>query len=43
MKSMALETGISDHRKMKMTFFRSTFAKDKLKTFYCRCYKKANL
>ena len=43
MKSMALETGISDHHKMIMTIFRSTFAKGKPKTFYYRCYKKSNL
>ena len=43
MKSMALETGISDHHKMIMIIFRSTFAKGKLKTFYYRCYKKFNL
>ena len=43
MKSMALETGISDHHKMIMTIFRSTFAKGKPKTFYYRCYKKFNL
>ena len=40
MKSMVLETGISDH--LIMTIFRSTFAKGKPKTFYCRCYKKFN-
>ena len=33
MKSMALETGISDHHKMIMTIFRSTFANGKPKTF----------
>ena len=43
MKSMALETGISDHHKMIMTIFRSTFAKGKPKTFYYRCYKNFNL
>ena len=43
MKSMTLETGISDHHKMIMTIFRSTFAKGKPKTFYYRCYKKFNL
>ena len=43
MKSMALETGISDHHKMIMTVFRSTFAKGKPKIFYYRCYKKFNL
>ena len=43
MKSMALETDISDHHKMIMTIFRSTFAKGKPKTFYYRCYKKFNL
>ena len=32
MKSMALESGISDHHKMITTIFRSTFAKDKPKT-----------
>ena len=40
---MALETGISDHHKMIVTIFRSTFAKGKPKTFYYRCYKKFNL
>ena len=40
---MALETGISDHHKMIMTIFRSTFAKDKPKTFYYHCYKNFNL
>ena len=40
---MALETDISDHHKMIMTIFRSTFAKGKPKTFYYRCYKKFNL
>ena len=44
MKSMALETGISDHHKMIMTIFRSTFAKFLLpKTFYYHCYKNFNL
>ena len=43
MKSIVLETGISDHHKMITTFFRSTFAKGKRKTFYYRCYKKFNL
>ena len=43
MKSMALETGISGHQKLIMAIFRSTFAKDNPKTFYCRCYKKFNL
>ena len=43
MKSMALETGISDHHKMIMTIFRSTFAKGKPKTFYHSCYKNFNL
>ena len=40
---MALETGISDHHKMIMTIFRSTFSQGKPKTFYYRCYKKFNL
>ena len=40
---MALETGISDHHKMIMTIFRSSFAKGKPKTFHYRCYKKFNL
>ena len=31
MKSMALETGISDYHKIIMTIFRSTFAKGKPK------------
>ena len=39
-KSMSLETGISDHHKLIMTIFRSTFAKVKPKTFYYLCYKK---
>ena len=43
MKSIVLETGISDHDKMIMTIFRSTFANGKPKTFYYRCYKKFNL
>ena len=43
MKSVALETGFSDHHKMVMTSFRSTFAKGKPKTFYYRCYKNFNL
>ena len=43
MKSMALETDISDHHKMIMTIFCSIFAKGKPKTFYYRCYKKFNL
>ena len=43
MKLMTLEIGISDHHKMIMIIFRSTFAKGKLKTFYYRCYKKFNL
>ena len=42
MKSIVLETGISDHHKMIMTIFRST-AKGKHKTVYYRCYKKFNL
>ena len=42
MKSMALETGISDHHKMIMTIFHSAFPKGKPKTFYYRCYKKFN-
>ena len=40
---MGLETGISDHNKMIIFFFRSTFTKGKPKTFYYRCYKKFNL
>ena len=43
MKSMTLETSISDHHKMIMSIFRSTFAKGKHKTFYYCCYKKFNL
>ena len=43
MKSMALETGFSDHHEMVMTIFRSTFAKVKPKIFYYRCYKNFNL
>ena len=42
MKSMTLETGISDHHKMIMTIFRSTFAKGNPKFLLC-CYKKFNL
>ena len=40
---MALKTGISDHHKLIMTIFRSTFARGKPKTFYSHCYKKFNL
>ena len=40
---MALETAISDHHKMVMTIFRSTFAKGKSKTFYYRYYKNFDL
>ena len=40
MVSIAFETAISDHQKMIMTIFCSTFGKGKLKTFYYRCYKK---
>ena len=40
---MTLEIGISDHHKMIMIIFRSTFAKGKPKTFYYRYYKKFNL
>ena len=40
MKSIAIETGMSDHHKMIMTIFCSTFGKGKPKTFYYRCYKK---
>ena len=43
MKSMVLETGISDHHKLIMAIFRYTFAEGKSKTFYCGCYKKFNL
>ena len=43
MKSMALETGISDHHKMIMTLFCSTFAKDKPINFHYPCYKKFDL
>ena len=43
MKSMALETDISDHHKNIMTILRSTFAKGKPKTFYYHCYKNFNL
>ena len=43
MKSMVLETGISDHHKMIMTIFRSKFANGNPKTFYYRCYKRLNL
>ena len=39
MISMALETGTSDHQKMTLNIFRSTFAKRKPKTFFYRCYK----
>ena len=41
MKSMALETGISDHHKMVMTIFCSTFAKDKPKTFTIAAIKSS--
>ena len=40
---MALKTGISDHHKLIMTIFRSTFARGKPKTFYSHRYKKFNL
>ena len=43
MKSMALETGISDHHQMIMITFCSAFVKGKPKTFYCRYYKMINL
>ena len=43
MKSVTLETGISDPHKMLMTIFRCKFAKSKPKTFYYHCYKKFNL
>ena len=43
MKSIAVETSISDHHKMIMTIFRSTFAKGKPKTFYYCCYIKFDL
>ena len=43
MKLITLKTGISNHHKMIMTIFRSTFAKGKPKTFYYHCYKKFNL
>ena len=43
MKSTVLETGISDHHKMVMTNFRSTFSKSKSKMFYYSWYKKFNL
>ena len=39
MKSVALETGISDRHRMIVTVFRSRFAKGKLKNFYYRCYE----
>ena len=39
-KSMVLETGISDHHKMIMNIFCSTLAKGKPETFYYCCYKK---
>ena len=39
MKSCTLETGISDHHKLIMSIFRSTFAKGNSKTFYYRCFK----
>ena len=40
---MALKTDISDHHKMIIPIFRSTFVKGKPKTFYYRSYKKFNL
>ena len=40
---LTVETGISDHHKMIMTIFRSTFAKGKPKTFYYRRCKKFTL
>ena len=40
MKSMALETCISDHTKMIMAIFCFTFINGKPKTFYYHCYKK---
>ena len=43
MKSITLETGISDHHKIIMTILRSTFAKGKPKNFYYHCYKIFNL
>ena len=43
MKSTFLEIGITDHHKTIMTIFRSTFAKDKPKSFHNRCYKKFDL
>ena len=39
MKSVALETGISDRHRMIVTVFRSRFAKGKLKNFYYGCYE----
>ena len=41
MKSIALETGISDHNKMIMTIFRSTFAKGKPKLFTIAAIKSS--
>ena len=43
MKSLSLETGISDHHKMIMTIFRSTFSKGKSKSYYYRDYSKFDL
>ena len=43
MKLIALKIGISNHHKMIMTIFRSTFEKGKPKSFYHHCYKKFNL
>ena len=41
MKSVVLETGISDHHEIIMSFFRSAIAKGKPKIFYYRYYKNS--
>ena len=42
MKSVVLETGISDHNEIIMSFFRSTIAKCKPKIFYYRTVSSGN-
>ena len=39
MKTLAIETGVSDHHKLIGTMLRSTFAKVKPKNMFYRCYR----
>ena len=43
MKTLTFETGVSDHHKLTGTMLRSTFAKEKPKKMFYRCYKNFDI